>query len=82
MCNELTKEKDKLEVDKKHVRQDLGKLRMEIQGNVHAMKTLQETMEKLKKRKRKKRHQPCPMISQLTENVSTSYVTVSTKIIM
>ena len=55
MCNELNKEKDRLEVNKHHIREDLCQLQLEIKDNVTAVKTLQDTMERLKLAKQKLR---------------------------
>ena len=53
MCDKLTREKDKLEVDKEHIKHDLCSLQTEIQGNEKAVKSLQQTMDKLQKSKQK-----------------------------
>lgn len=54
MCGQLTKEKNQLEEDKRHVKQDLSRLQTEIAGNVHSVKTLENKMERLQKEKLKK----------------------------
>lgn len=45
MCDQLAKEKSKLEEDKKHIKQDLKRIQTEIAGNAHSMRKL-ENIEK------------------------------------
>lgn len=54
MCDHLTKEKNQLEEEKKHIKQDLSKLQTEIQGNAYSVKTLEEKMERLQFERLKK----------------------------
>lgn len=49
MCDQLAKEKSKLEEDKKHIKQDLKRIQTEIAGNAHSMRKLEDKMENIEK---------------------------------
>lgn len=83
MCTQLTKEKDQLETDKHHIKEDLCQLQVEIQDNVHAVKSLQDTMEKLqlvKKKLRSTRHTVVTAPSQKLNTTPTFQLQVSPRL--
>lgn len=77
MCDQLTKEKNQLEEDKKQVKQDLNWLQTEIAGNAHSVKTLEDKMERLQKKKPQNiGHRSSTLISPEEDNQVTSKVRI------